>query len=304
MLNSTEPFAEYASATRGQIDDALDRWTQFESGCPANLAEVIRYSLLAGGKRLRPLLVVMAAEACGGSAEAALPAAAAVEMIHTYSLLHDDLPAMDDDDLRHGRPTAHKVYGEAMAILAGDALLTRAFEVVAEQIEPRETAARCCAVLARAAGACGMVGGQVDDVCHDPSATARASAEEQLAKLESIHERKTGAMLNVSLELGALVAGADRDDRDALDEYGRRLGLAFQITDDLLDVSGSQEALGKRVGKDDQHGKLTFPGLLGMERSQSRAEELISEACLAVARFGPRAHRLEALAHYVLERDR
>ena len=266
-------------------------------GCPANLREAIRYSLLAPGKRLRPMLVLLAAEAVGGSIEAAMPAACAVEMIHAYSLVHDDLPGMDDDDLRRGQPTCHKKYGEATAILAGDALLTMAFEVVARQIEPPEVAAACCAALAEAAGPCGMVGGQADDV-------AAPGGDGGVDELVSIHNRKTGALIRVSLKLGALVAGADAGQLTALEEYGRRLGLAFQITDDLLDVRSHEQATGKRVGKDAEQGKLTFPGLLGVDRSAGRAERLITEACEALVPLGTRAGSLEALARYVLERNR
>jgi geranylgeranyl diphosphate synthase type II len=261
------------------------------------LGEAIRYSLLAPAKRLRPLLVCMAAEACGGSIEDALPAACAVEMIHTYSLIHDDLPAMDDDDLRRGRPTNHKVYGEALAILAGDALLTMAFEVLARDIQPQQVAAECCAVLASAAGPCWLVGGQAADL-------EGAALHGDVAALESIHRRKTGAMFLASLKLGALTAGANGSQLNALEEYGRRLGLAFQIMDDLLDVQGDEGAVGKRLGKDASRGKVTFPGLLGIEESHQRAQTLISEACRALAPLGSAAEGLEALARYVLERDR
>ena len=260
------------------------------------LREAMRYSLLAPGKRLRPILVLMASEACGGTVEAALPAACAVEMVHAYSLVHDDLPAMDDDDLRRGRPTCHKKFGEAMAILAGDALLTLAFDVVAKHVRPPEAAAACCAALAEAAGACHLVGGQVDD-------TSGRLAQGGIEALESIHRRKTGSMILVSLHLGALVAGADQGQIAALERYGRALGLAFQITDDLLDVRGEESTVGKRVGKDFQKGKLTFPGLLGVDRSARRAEELVEQACEALRAFEERADRLEAVAQYVLERN-
>lgn len=286
----------YAHAVRGQIDAALDQYTQLGDGCPAKLREAIRYSLLAPGKRLRPMLVILAAEACGGTADAALPAAAAVEMVHTYSLVHDDLPAMDDDDLRRGRPTCHKAFDEATAILVGDALLALAFEVVARDLPPPALAAKCCAVLARAAGACELVGGQADDL-------AGVAAHAGVEALESIHRRKTGAMFLASLELGARVAGADTRQRTALEVYGRRLGLAFQITDDLLDVGGSTAALGKRAGKDSEQGKLTFPGVLGADESRRRAEQLIDEACQALVPLAPRAEGLEVLARYVLERN-
>ncbi len=250
----------YTQQVRERIDAGLDRYTQFDAGCPETLRKAIRYSLLAPGKRLRPMLVLLAAEACRGSFEAALPAACAVEMVHTYSLIHDDLPAMDDDDLRRGRPTCHVAFGEATAILAGDALLTLAFEVLARDLQPASAAAEGCGLLAQAAGATQLVGGQADDLLG-------TGAHSGIEALESIHRRKTGAMFLVSLQLGALAAGAGQRERAALEVYGRKLGLAFQIVDDLLDVRGSAAELGKAAGKDDAHGKLTFPGVLGIEES-------------------------------------
>ena len=285
----------YSQEVRTCVDRALADYTAFDRGCPDHLREAIRYSLLAPGKRLRPMLVLMAAEACQGSRDAALPAACAVEMIHTYSLIHDDLPAMDDDDLRRGRPTCHKAFGEGVAILAGDALLTLAFEVLARDIRPPAVAAECCRVLAQAAGVTELIGGQADDLNEQFSSGG-------LATLESIHRRKTGAMFLVSLRLGALVAGAGPVERAALDEYGSRLGLVFQITDDLLDVRGDATAMGKRAGKDSGRGKLTFPGILGVEESMRRAERLVAEARAALEPFRPHVEGLQALAHYVLER--
>jgi len=280
-----------------RVDQSLDRYTTFGPGCPSLLREAIRHSLLAPGKRFRPALVLWASEACGGDWDRAMPAACAVEMIHTYSLIHDDLPAMDDDDMRRGLPTCHKKFGEATAILAGDALLALAFEVLAGDVRPPEVAARCCAALAAAAGACELVGGQADD-------TSSALSEGGLAALESIHRRKTGAMIAVSLRLGAMTAGADPAEVDALADYGARIGLAFQITDDLLDARGDASTVGKRVGKDSQRGKLTFPGLLGIEGSLQHAQRQIDEACAALAPLGARTGRLESLARFVLERNR
>jgi geranylgeranyl diphosphate synthase, type II len=290
-------FPAIAERFRARIEAALEETLRLPSGCPERLAEAMRYSLLAPAKRLRPLLVLISAEACGGSIESALPAACAVELVHTYSLIHDDLPAMDDDDLRRGRPTNHVVFGEALAILAGDALLTLAFEVLARDVRPADVAAESCAVLAQAAGAAALVGGQVADLTHDAESG-------DLALLEAIHARKTGALFLAALRLGALSAGADRTQHAALEHYGRSMGLAFQITDDLLDVEGSQADLGKRVGKDEQRGKLTYPSLLGVEPSRRRAADLVADACEALACFGPSAEGLEALARYVLERNR
>jgi geranylgeranyl diphosphate synthase type II len=283
-----------------RIDAALDRYTQFGDDCPSHLAEAIRYALLAPGKRLRPRLVLMATEACGGDVNAALPAACAVEMIHAYSLVHDDLPAMDDDDLRRGRPTCHKVYGDATAILVGDALLARAFELVAGQIQPPSIAAQCCSVLAHAAGPTALVGGQAADLAMETE--NKESLNSNLDDLEAIHRRKTGALIEASLQLGGLVAGASRPQLDALAAYGRRLGLAFQITDDLLDVAGSQSAVGKRLAKDTKRGKLTYPRFLGVEASGQRAAKLIDEACAMIEVFGPRADPLQTLAKFVYAR--
>jgi len=236
-----------------------------------------------------------------------MPAACAVEMIHCYSLVHDDLPAMDDDDLRRGRPTNHKQYGEGIAVLAGDALLTLAFETLA-RLQPAETAVRCTTELAHAAGAARLIGGQADDLAQEgkvPGALPAVdrSPAESLALLESIHRRKTGAMLLVSLRLGALAAEADDLRLAALDEYGTRLGLVFQIMDDLLDVRGTEDQMGKRVGKDAARGKLTFPGLLGVEESLRRAQALTAEAVAALGPLGNDAEVLEDLARYVVERN-
>lgn len=282
---------------RAALDAELSRYTEFGPDCPARLREAIRHSLLAPAKRLRPLLVLMACEACGCDHRQALPAACAVEMIHTYSLIHDDLPAMDDDDLRRGRPTCHVKYGEATAILAGDALLALAFEVIARDLQPSSVAAACCAELAHAAGATQLVGGQEDDLA------AEELKDSDLNHLEAIHRRKTGAMIRVALRLGGLVGGARPDQIEALDRYGQGLGLAFQIVDDLLDRNGDEQALGKRAQKDAGRGKLTFPGLLGIDASRRRAEELVQEACTAVAAaFGSQAEPLSAMARYVVNR--
>jgi geranylgeranyl diphosphate synthase type II len=284
-------------AVRVRVDRSLDRYTAFGSGCPRLLREAIRHSLLAPGKRFRPALVLWASEACGGDWDRAMPAACAVEMVHAYSLIHDDLPAMDDDDLRRGLPTCHKQYGEATAILAGDALLALAFEVLSRDVHPPEVAAACCATLAEAAGPCHLVGGQADD-------TSGALSEGGLSALESIHRRKTGALIVASLRLGAMAAQADRAAVFALADYGERIGLAFQITDDLLDARGDASTVGKRVGKDSDRGKLTFPRVLGIEGSVRHAQRRIDEARAALAPLGARASRLETLARFVLERNR
>jgi geranylgeranyl diphosphate synthase type II len=310
-LNSS--LDEYFRSRRSLVDEALDACLQPKEGLPESLREAMHYSLLAPGKRLRPMLVLLACEACGGSERSALPAACAVEMIHTYSLIHDDLPAMDDDELRRGRPTCHKKFGEALAILAGDGLLTLAFEVLAAGFAP-PTAAACCLELARGAGICGMVGGQVDDLaCErgsvgpavpDGRMSGTAGPTDRLRELELLHGRKTGALFRTSLKLGVLAAGGDRSRLDLFDAYGSCFGQAFQITDDLLDVEGSAEQTGKRVHKDADRGKLTYPGLLGVEESRRRAERLCQDACRLLEPLGRGGDRLAQLARYVLERDR
>src|SRR5205807_5877612 len=278
-------------------------------GCPQVLLEAMRYSLLAPGKRLRPLLVMLAAEASGGRDVDALAAACAVEMIHTYSLIHDDLPAMDDDDLRRGLPTCHKKFGDAMAILAGDALLTLAFEVLASSYPPRSATA-CCRELAVGAGAVGMVGGQVEDLACERAANDGAHRVESLDVLENIHARKTGALFRACLRLGAWAARGEDAKGPAsallseLDAYGRCFGQAFQITDDLLDVEGDAGQTGKRVQKDAVRGKLTYPGVLGIEESHRRAERLCEEACSHLAEFGSAGERLAGLARSILARKR
>jgi len=286
---------------RGLIDESLRRFIDFDSGCPARLREAIEYSLLAPGKRLRPQLVLFAVEACGGEIREALPAAAAVEMIHAYSLVHDDLPAMDDDDLRRGRATCHKRFDEATAILVGDALLARAFEVLATEIRPGDRAARCCAVLAEAAGAAQLVGGQADDL--DTENLCKEVRDRSINRLESIHRRKTGALFLASLRLGTIVADATAEQAGALDKYGQCLGLAFQIVDDLLDVSGTEGEVGKRLGKDAEHDKMTYPAVLGEEASRRRAEALIDQACESVACFGEKGEALRELALFVQRRN-
>ncbi|MEC7697070.1 MAG: farnesyl diphosphate synthase [Planctomycetota bacterium] len=307
-------FTEQAQLLRDQVDLALQRELNFSTDCPSLLSEAIRYAGMGPGKRLRPILVLLAAEACGArDREDAMATAVAVECVHAYSLVHDDLPAMDDDDLRRGRPTCHRAFSEPTAILAGDALLTRAFEILATSIQPPETATRCIRLLAQAAGAEGMVGGQMQDLLASASPTDGAggvktvidetSAAEKERKLEAMHRKKTGALFVASLQLGGMVAGSTESDQAALRDFGEKIGLAFQIVDDLLDVAGKEEQIGKRVGKDDALGKLTFPGLLGITESKERAQVLVCEACVAIEHFGQRAAALRDLATYILERD-
>jgi geranylgeranyl diphosphate synthase, type II len=283
------------------------------SACPSRLASAMRYSTLNGGKRLRAILCLMAADACGGDAVIALPAACALEMVHSYSLIHDDLPAMDNDDLRRGRSTCHRAFDEATAILAGDCLLTLAFEVLAREIKPDTIALRCITILAEASGAIGMVGGQMADLetetcntkeCQESGQNIVVQTTDMLRMLEAIHRRKTGALLLAPLRMGAVIVGASELCTDALDRYGSAIGLAFQIVDDLLDIQGEELKLGKRVGKDFNLGKWTYPNLLGIEASRRRAQELAEEATLAIEPLGELGDNLRRLALALLERDR
>ena len=302
-----EDFSDWLECKRMLVDSHLAAALRLGDACPPKLVEAMRYGVLAPGKRLRPILVVMAAEACGGQDVDAMPAACAVEMVHAYSLIHDDLPSMDDDDLRRGQPTCHKQFGEALAILAGDALLTLAFQVLTEGYPPK-TAAACCRHLAVGAGAAGMVGGQVLDLTGEelgPQNTA-----DVLENLRAIHEHKTGDLFRACLQLGAWSAlgetptGPDPAILKSFDAFGRCLGLLFQITDDLLDVEGSADDTGKRVQKDAAHGKLTYPGLMGLAESRRRAEELADRARQQLTPLGPYGERLAALVPFILERKR
>ena len=284
-LNERQRFAEEALAL------ALTRCT---AGAPAPLSAAMGYSLLSGGKRLRPILCLASAEALGGHTDgAALDFACALEFVHTYSLIHDDLPCMDDDDLRRGRPTSHKVHGEALAILAGDALLTEAFFLAGRGSEPSR--GRLCAMLATAAGARGMVGGQVDDI--------REGEARTLETLASLHGRKTGALLSVACAGGAVAAGASEEEIAALERYGRHLGLAFQIRDDLLDVEGDPGLTGKSGGTDERKGKITYPSLLGMDAARALARREADAAKKEVALLASPG-MLAGLADYAVSRDR
>jgi geranylgeranyl diphosphate synthase, type II len=257
--------------------------------------EAMRYSVMAGGKRFRPALVILTSQLLGANDADALPAACAIEMVHTYSLVHDDLPAMDDDDLRRGRPTSHKVFGEAMAILAGDALLTEAFAVLAGGSHSDSRTVRLVRELAAAAGAVGMVGGQVADL--DAERNPDSAVE-----VELIHQRKTARMIQAAVNMGAIVGGALGLKAEALDGYGRHLGLAFQIADDVLDAEGTTEELGKTAGKDAAHGKRTYVSVYGLDEAQRRAKAELNAALNAITEFGPAADPLRDLARFCVER--
>lgn len=300
----TEDLQGVLHAKRLEVERRLNAALGPRQGVPDPLLEAMRYSTLAPGKRLRPLLVLLANEACGGRDEEALAAACAVEMVHVYSLIHDDLPAMDDDDLRRGQPTCHKQFGDALAILTGDALLTLAFETIAANYSPA-TAASCCLELARGAGAAGMVGGQVEDLAWEKHSSKR---NRTIEALENIHARKTGALFRACLRIGVRVAHSGRSEGpdaallERLDAYGRGFGLAFQITDDLLDIEGNADQTGKRVHKDAARGKLTYPSFWGVEESRRRARQLCSEACEHLQPFGSAGEHLKALVASVMER--
>jgi geranylgeranyl diphosphate synthase type II len=288
----------YLRSRVAQVDEALERVLPPDTVPPPSLHRAMRYSVQAGGKRLRPVLVIAGAEAVGGTAEQVMETACALELIHTYSLIHDDLPAMDNDDYRRGRLTNHKVFGEAIAILAGDALLTLAFKLIALN-GARTGEARVIASLvtdiADAAGTDGMVGGQVVDI---ESEGKTVSAE----TLDYIHTHKTAALIRASLCAGALIAGATPAQRAAISTCGDALGLAFQIVDDILDVEGSTEELGKTAGKDAQQQKATYPAFHGLEASRAKARLLIDQAKRALDPLGARAEPIRALADFIFER--
>ncbi len=280
-----------------RVDRALDAWLD-RGDRPERLSEAMAYSLHAGGKRFRPVLAMAAAEACGAAPSVALPAACALECVHTYSLIHDDLPAMDDDDLRRGKPTSHKVFGEANAILAGDALLTEAFAILAGAGRHADRVRRrLVAELAAAAGGSGMVGGQVLDM--------EAEGKRPTAGLvRRIHRRKTGALITAAVRMGAIAAGATPPRLARLTRYGAALGEAFQIVDDLLDEEGTETELGKRPGADRTHAKATWPAAVGVEKAHRDARRLADEAMASLAGFGARAATLRGLVGYVVERRR
>lgn len=293
----------YLSETKAKIDEALDQYLPSFQGLEGKVVEAARYSLLAGGKRIRPILCIAAHDALGGNSSAIYPVACALEMIHTYSLIHDDLPAMDNDDFRRGMPTNHKVFGEGVAILAGDLLLTYAFELMAtsqktyslERVDP-SIIMRIIRTIAEAAGFKGMIGGQVIDIEYENI------VDVDIAAVEYMHTRKTGALLTASVISGALLGGASEEELNHFNTYGQHFGLAFQITDDLLDVTGDFDHMGKSPGSDAGHNKKTYPALMGIETSRKVAEEHVSRAVEAVKVFGPRAEPLRAIALYLIER--
>ena len=291
-------LSRYLASRTAAVNRALDRFLPKATTKPATIHQAMRYSLFAGGKRLRPVLCLAAAEACGGAIEPALPLACAVECIHTYSLIHDDLPAMDDDDYRRGKLTNHKVFGEGIAVLAGDGLLTQAFEIAAQcRGWPCYSHRDVVRELAEAAGSLQLIAGQVADLEGEGK---KISA----AQLKYIHERKTSALLRCSVRLGGMSANCTAAQLEALGDFGYHVGLAFQIIDDLLDVTQTSEQLGKTAGKDVAAQKATYPSIVGMEKSRKIAAELTERAFAALKAFQGKAVALEALAEYLLKRDR
>lgn len=290
----------YLKEQCARVDAALDSFLPKETLLPHSLHKAMRYSIFAGGKRVRPILMLAACQAVGGDTERAIPAACAMEMIHTYSLIHDDLPAMDDDDFRRGNPTNHKVFGEAIAILAGDALLTEAFKLISD---PRfaggcDPAVRLAVVqeIASCAGSHGMVGGQVVDM------ESEGKADIDLPTVQYIHTHKTGALIKASVVSGALLGNADQQKLAAITRYGEAAGLAFQIADDILDIEGTTEEIGKDAGSDQARGKATYPAVMGLSAAREEAQTMMDEAMRALEAFGAEADPLREIAAYIVKR--
>ena len=294
---STETIQQYLETVRVDIDKELDRLLPTADHFPPSIHQAMRYSVFAGGKRLRPILCLEAGRLLGGDERTLVRLGSALELIHTYSLIHDDLPALDNDNLRRGKPTSHRAFGESTAILAGDALLTLAFEVLSSPGPPPEACKlRVIHELAHAIGTeRGMIGGQVIDL-------QMAGQRVDNCTLEYIHSAKTGAFIRAAVRSGALYTQVGKEDLALLTTYGEKVGLAFQIVDDLLDVLGTQESLGKRVGKDDQQHKATYPAIHGIEASQRMAFQLVEEACEVLEPYGDRARTLQGIAQYLLVR--
>jgi len=291
----------YLAEKRALVDEALERYMPKPEGPASDLMTAMNYSLFAGGKRLRPILCIAGAEAAGGDGKDVLPAACALELIHTYSLIHDDLPAMDNDDLRRGKPTSHKVFGEAMAILAGDGLLTEAFNLLAGLTVPERVAAgvlkKIIRLIAEASGCRGMVGGQAVDM--------QAEGKEiDSSIIDYIHSHKTGALIAASVSSGAILGGGSPGQLEAIGLYGEKIGLAFQISDDILDIEGNIEELGKGVGGDSRKGKNTFPSVYGLNESKNILNGLIDSAIKALEQFDNKADPLRQIAQYIIERKK
>jgi geranylgeranyl diphosphate synthase type II len=292
----------YLKEECARVDAALDSYLPKETELPHSLHKAMRYSVFAGGKRVRPILMLAACQAVGGDTEVAIPAACAMEMIHTYSLIHDDLPAMDDDDFRRGNPTNHKVFGEAVAILAGDALLTEAFKLLSNPAcaagVPAEARLAVIHLISSCAGSRGMVGGQVVDM------ESEGKSDIDLPTVQYIHTHKTGALIKAAVVAGALLGGADQEKLSAVTRYGAAAGLAFQIADDILDIEGTTEELGKDAGSDQARGKATYPAVMGLAAAKQEAGTMMDEAFKALENFGSEADPLREIASYIVTRKK
>lgn len=299
MIANKDTFLDaYMRDRRKIVEDALRWYLPSAANSPPEIYKAIHYSVFAGGKRLRPILCLAAVDACGGDLASAMPVACALELIHTYSLIHDDLPAMDNDDFRRGKPTSHKVFGEDIAILAGDALLTEAFALLSRVEKARFSAARRLAAIheiAQAAGIAGMVGGQAMDLLSEKS-------KPDAAVLYEMHRRKTGALIVAAVKAGAIISNAGEDKIQALADYGINIGLAFQIADDILNVEGDRELMGKGTGSDAVRGKVTYPSLLGMDEAKEKLQKHIDTAVAGLSIFDERALPLRVIARYVMDR--
>lgn len=298
MATDEEFLKAYLNDRQTIVEEALLRYLPSEDNIPAEIFKAIRYSVFAGGKRIRPILCLAAVEAVGGDMAPAMPVACALELIHTYSLIHDDLPSMDNDDFRRGKPTSHKVFGEAIAILAGDALLTEAFVLLSRAEKVRLPAERRLAVIqiiAQAAGLSGMVGGQTLDLLAEKTTP-------DLEALRDIHRRKTGTLIVAAVKSGAIISSAREDKVQALIKYGMNIGLAFQIADDILNVEGDSKLMGKQTGSDAARGKVTYPSILGLENARKKLAEYLAAAIQSLSGFDDRALPLRAIASYIINR--
>ena len=302
MPNEAVPdLKTYLAEKKKTVETALQGYFPEPEGLTSDLTKAMRYSLFAGGKRLRPILCIAGAETVGGLGREVLPVACALELIHTYSLIHDDLPLMDDDDLRRGKPTNHKVFGEPIALLAGDGLLTEAFSLmtsvdISGKISP-QILLRAISLISRAAGYDGMVGGQAVDIQWE-------GKRADLPVVRFMHIHKTGALITASVASGAILGGADESQIEAITSYGEKIGLAFQISDDILDIEGDSKTMGKRAGADEEKGKMTYPAVLGLNESKRIQSELVQTAVLDLQKFGSRAEPLRQIARYIIERKK
>ena len=290
---------QYLDERKTLVDKALQKFMPNPSGLASDVIKAMNYSLFAGGKRIRPILCIAGAEAVGGSADNVVPVACAIEFIHTYSLIHDDLPVMDNDDFRRGKPTNHKVFGEAIALLAGDGLLTLAFNLMAgygaEKKVEKKALLRVIDLIASAAGYKGMVGGQVVDITYE-------GKEPDPNVVEYIHRHKTAALIAASVTAGNILAGGNKDEEKSINRYGQQIGLAFQIADDILNIEGDKKVMGKGIGSDKERGKITYPSVFGTAESKTIQKELIKNAIDSLKRFDTRAEPLRDLARYIIER--